>query len=300
MSVRRIALTLALAALAQASHAALFDDEEARKRIADTNARLAQVQKQLDDRIAALEGQLRSQGLVDLFNSVEQIKSEIARLRGQVEVLTHELEQAQKRQRDLYVDLDSRVRKLESAGSAAAPPADPNTAAGGTILPSAPGGGAPGAPVTPPPAAAPPVASGTGAMPPGVPPPARPADPAAEQRAYDAALDQFKRGDYTGAITSFQNFVKQNPRSLLASSAQYWIGNAQFARKDYRAAVASQRTLIQQWPDSPKVPDALLAIASAQSEQGDNATARRTLEELMAKYPQSEAAGKAKQRLGMR
>ena len=48
MSVRRIALTLALAAFAQASHAALFDDEEARKRIADTNARLAQVQKQLD------------------------------------------------------------------------------------------------------------------------------------------------------------------------------------------------------------------------------------------------------------
>ena len=94
--------------------------------------------------------------------------------------------------------------------------------------------------------------------------------------------------------------MKANPRSLLASSAQYWIGNAQFARKDYKAAVTSQRTLIQQWPDSPKVPDALLAIATAQSEQGDNATARRTLEELMAKYPQSEAAGKAKQRLGMR
>ena len=59
---------------------------------------------------------------------------------------------------------------------------------------------------------------------------------AAEQRAYDAALDQFKRGDYNGAIAGFQTFVKTYPRSLLASSAQYWIGNAQFARKDYRAA----------------------------------------------------------------
>ncbi|MET0441065.1 MAG: tol-pal system protein YbgF [Casimicrobiaceae bacterium] len=300
MSVRRIALTLALAAFAQASHAALFDDEEARKRIADTNARLAQVQKQLDDRIAALEGQLRSQGLVDLFNSVEQIKSEIARLRGQVEVLTHELEQAQKRQRDLYVDLDSRVRKLESAGSAAAPPADPNTAAGGTILPSAPGGGAPGAPVTPPPAAAPPVASGTGAMPPGVPPPARPADPAAEQRAYDAALDQFKRGDYPGSIASFSNFVRAYPQSALAPSAQYWVGNAYYARKDYRASIAAQRTLISVYPSSNKVPDALLNIASAQSDLNDNAAARRTLEELMSKYPQTEAALKARQRLGLR
>ncbi len=124
---------------------------------------------------------------------------------------------------------------------------------------------------------------------------------AAEQRAYDAALDQFKRGDYQGAITGFTAFVKTYPRSPLASSAQYWIGNAQFARKDYRAAIASQRQLLlAAWPDSPKVPDALLNIASAQSELGDNAAARRTLEELIGKYPQSEAAAKAKQRLGQR
>ena len=297
---RHVALAAALvfAAFAQASHAALFDDDEARKRIADTNARLAQVQKQLEDRIAALEGQLRSQGLVDLFNSVEQIKGDVARLRGQVEVLTYELEQAQKRQRDLYVDLDSRVRKIEGVGGAGAPPADPNAGAGGTILPSAPGGGAPGggAPGTPgymPPA--------SGSPPPGAPPTtARPPDPAAEQRAYDAALDQFKRGDYPGAITGFSNFVRTYPQSTLAPSAQYWVGNAYYARKDFRASIAAQRTLISVYPSSNKVPDALLNIASAQSDLNDNAAARRTLEELIGKYPQTEAAQKARQRLGLR
>src|SRR5262245_16456858 len=101
--VRRLAVALALALSVPAAHAALFDDEEARKRIADTNTRLTQVQRQLEDRIFALEQQIKSQGLVDTFNAVEQIKSDIARLRGQVEVLTYELEQAQKRQRDLYV-----------------------------------------------------------------------------------------------------------------------------------------------------------------------------------------------------
>ena len=54
------------------------------------------------------------------------------------------------------------------------------------------------------------------------------------------------------------------------------------------------------YPDSAKVPDALLNIGSAQSELGDNAAARKTLEELIARHPQSEAAAKAKQRLGMR
>ena len=119
-----------------------------------------------------------------------------------------------------------------------------------------------------------------------------------EQRAYDAALDQFKGGNYPAAIAGFQAFVKTYPKSPLAPSAQYWVGNAQFAHKDFRGAIASQRQLIASYPDSQKVPDALLNIATAQFELGDAAASRRTLEELIAKYPQSEAAAKARQRLG--
>jgi len=267
--------TLALALFAliyvspQFAHAALFDDEEARKRIAATNQRIDQLQKDLDERVATLERQLKSGALVDLANNVEGLKSDVAKIRGQIEVLTYELDQSQKRQRDLYVDLDARMRKLEGAAGAAASDAAPAdaTAAAGAAATSA----------------------GSAATSAG-----------AEQRTYDAALDQFKRGDFQGAITGFTAFVKTNPKSALAPSAQYWIGNAHFARKDYKAAIASQRQLILAWPDSPKVPDALLNVASAQAELGDNAAARRTLEELIGKFPQSDAAAKAKQRLGQR
>ena len=78
------------------------------------------------------------------------------------------------------------------------------------------------------------------------------------------------------------------------------MGNAQYAKRDFRAAIGAQRQLLLQYPDSGKVPDALLNIASAQGELNDNGGARRTLEELIAKYPSSEAAGKARQRLGVR
>ena len=105
------------------ARAALWDDEEARRRIEQTNLRVAQVQKQLEDRIAALEQQLKSQGLVELFSQVELLKSDIARLRGQIEVLNHEQDQLQKRQRDLYIDLDSRLRRLEGGPGASVPPA---------------------------------------------------------------------------------------------------------------------------------------------------------------------------------
>ncbi|MEO8487307.1 MAG: tol-pal system protein YbgF [Betaproteobacteria bacterium] len=280
---------LALLCLAGSAGAALFDDDEARKRIADTNVRFSQVQMQLEDRIAALEQQLKAQGLVEMLGTVEQIKADIARLRGQLEVLTFELAEAQKRQRDLYVDLDSRLRKLETAPAPVAVPVLPVSA----LVPGVPGaagpvatGAPPGPSMPPPPAAALPAPT--------------PGDAAAEQREYDAALEQFKRADYPGAIASFGAFVRTRAKSPLAPSAQYWIGNAQFARRDFRAAISAQRLLMQVYPDSAKVPDAMLNVSSAQGELNDNAAARRTLEELIAKYPTSEAAAKARQRLGVR
>src|SRR5512135_3636316 len=209
-----VAVVLAATLVTFSARAALFDDEEARKRIEATNQRLTQLQ----DRVTALEAQLKSQGLVELFNQVEQLKSDVARLRGQIEVLTYEQEQQQKRQRDLYVDLDSRLRKLEGGAGAAAGSATE----------------------VPPAAAAPPPIA------------AAPASPD-EQRVYDAALDKFKAGSYGAAIAGFNTFLKTYPKSPLAPSAQYWIGNAQYAQKDFRGAIATQRQLIAAYPDSRKV-----------------------------------------------
>jgi tol-pal system protein YbgF len=275
---RRVATTLA-AALALAAtvasapaRAALFDDEEARKRIDTLKVRVDQLEQSLSQRLERIEA--KDAALVDMLRDVEQIKADIARLRGQYEVLSYELEQAQKRQRDLYLDLDSRLRKIEGGPGAAAAPADA----------ASPGANPPGT------AAAGGAAAATG----------RPGDPAQEQRTYDAALDQFKSGSYATAITGFQAFVKNYPRSPLAPSALYWVGNAQYAQRDFRGAIATQRQLLATYPDSQKVPDALLNVASCQVELGDTAGAKRTLEEIAAKYPASEAAGKARQRLAGR
>jgi tol-pal system protein YbgF len=281
---------VALFLVAHVAHAALFDDDEARRRIESTNVRLTQLQREIEDRLTALEQQVKGQGLADLSNQMQGLQSDIAKLRGQIEVVTYELEQAQKRQRDLYVDLDTRLRKIESsaAGAEKTEPANPANAAAG-----APPAGAPPQ-ALPPAAVPPPVAIATS------PPTRNPAEGIAEQRAYDSALDQFKRGDYAAAVAGFNGFLKSYPRSPLASSAQYWIGNAQYARRDYRGSIATQRQLLKDFPDSSKAPDALLNIGSAQADMGDNAAARKTLEELISRYPKSDAATRARQRLGVR
>lgn len=241
--------------------AGLFSDDEAHKKI---SAIQQQIQG-IEERATQIENAARAQG-VELLSQLETLKSDLATLRGQIEVHTHDIETTQKRQRDLYVDLDTRLRKLERAT-----PVDvqvqPETDKADSTEP---------------------VLSGT--------PTTTPASDD-ESRAYDAALAQFKSGNYNSAIASFQSFVSASPNSSLAPSAYYWIGNSYFNLRDYKNAILNQQKLVSQYPNSPKVPDALLNIASSQQGLGDAAAVRKTLEGIVAKYPLSNAAELAKKRL---
>ncbi|HRK78358.1 MAG TPA: tol-pal system protein YbgF [Thiobacillus sp.] len=240
---------------------------------ADT-AELARQVQALDARIGKLEGAIQqNQQLLGLLTEVETLKAEIARLRGQAEVQTHQLDTLGKRQNDLYVDLDQRVTDLAKAAKPA-----PVAAA---VQPAAPSS-APAAPV----AAAPASAAAT-------PQP----DPQLEARAYEAALGHFREANYAGAIAGFKGFLKAYPDSALASNAQYWIGYSYYALKDYKSALAHQQKLVAVYPASAKVPDAQLNIAASQIALDNIDGARKTLEELVAKHPGTNAANIATRRL---
>ncbi|HEX4782118.1 MAG TPA: tol-pal system protein YbgF [Usitatibacter sp.] len=271
--MNRAALAAALLAAAATlpARAGLFDDDEARRRIDSLRKELAQQGKDNEARIAKLEEVIRNIGVIELVRQLEDMNAEIARLRGQIEVLSNDNQQLQKRQRDFYLDIDSRLKRLEGGGSgASAPP--------------------PGAV-----SAAPPAALASTNI--DAPPPSKD-EQAREMKAYDAASNLFRRNDFPSAIDAFRAFVKDFPQSALAPNAGYWIGISYANMHDYRHALAAQEELIAKHPQSPKAPDALLAIASIQSEQGDTGSAKNTLEDIVARFPASEAAGKARTRLG--
>ncbi len=256
------------------ARAGMFDDDVARKQIAEQTKRVDDLKYQTESisaRIGKIEESLRNQPVLELVGQIEALKREIQGLRGQIEVVNNGVETSAKRQRDMYVDLDTRMRRIESGGgSPAAPGAD-----AGAVSPTPPGAS--------PPSAAPPAAV-AGAT-------------ADETRAYEAAQLLRRNGNYQGAISSFQSFLGQYPKSPLAHRAQYWIGDSYFNLRDYKNAVASQQKLIATYPDSASAPDAMLNIASSQAELGDGANARRTMDALVARYPGSEAAEKAKRRI---
>lgn len=119
----------------------------------------------------------------------------------------------------------------------------------------------------------------------------------AEKRDYEAALGIFRKGDFAASQTAFLDFLKRNPQSGYAPSANFWLGNARYATRDYKDAVQNFRTLLAQAPDHLRAPEAVLSIANCQVELKDLRGARKTLEELVKAYPQSEAAAAAKDRL---
>ncbi|MDD3329080.1 MAG: tol-pal system protein YbgF [Zoogloea sp.] len=237
------------------AHAGLFDDEEARLRINE-------MRSEFNGRVSKLEAGARAQ--LELADQIELLKTEIARLRGENEVLSNDLANAIKRQKDFYVDLDNRLRKLEPHAAAEAAPQ---------------------------PAASPAAAAAPAA------PPVTAADPAAESRDYEAALTQLRGGKYKEAATGFIGFIRRHPGSSFQPSAHFWAASSLYQLKDNAGAAEYYAKVANQWPDDNRAPDALLGLASAQQAQGDAKAATRSLERLVAKYPSSSAAQIARQRL---
>ncbi|MDR3409778.1 MAG: tol-pal system protein YbgF [Formivibrio sp.] len=110
--MKRIAALLLFVFAAQA-HASLFSDDEARQQIFDLRAQVqGQLQKQ-DERLLPLEA--ANKRMLELLSQIDKLNEQIANLRGKIEVLQFNQDEAIKRQKDLYVDLDTRLRTMEQA-----------------------------------------------------------------------------------------------------------------------------------------------------------------------------------------
>ncbi|MBS0354983.1 MAG: tol-pal system protein YbgF [Proteobacteria bacterium] len=247
--VRRLLPLLLIGLFSAHAHAGLFDDEEAR-------ARINKMRDDFNIRITKLED-ANNRAQLDFANQIEQLKTEIARLRGENEVLTNDLANANKRQKDFYVDLDNRLRKLETT---------PGTAA-------------------------------DGAQPAQPQQPAATVDPANETRDYEAALNLLRGGKYKDAAAGFNAFIKNYPNSSFQPNAHFWAASAQYQAKDNAGAAEHYAKVANQWPDDTRAPDALLGLANAQHALNDTKGATKSLERLLAKYPNSSAAQIARQRL---
>jgi len=259
-------LALLIATTAINSHAALFDDKEARKKILEVEAKsqsnfdanqtaindLKKGQAAIEKRLAAIEAVIQGQGLADMQNQLEALKQEVAHLKGDLELTNHHLETTQQRQKDLYTDTDTRLRKIESA--AVAPPIAPVAA---VVVEEK------------------------------------------DVKAFAEADSLSKSAKHKEAFTAFDAFLKDYPNSKLAPDALYGMGYTQFVLKNYKSSIATQQKVIDLHTESPKVPDAMYSMANSQIQLGQVTNAKKTLRDLVAKYPDAEVTPNAQKRLKM-
>ncbi|WWW35136.1 tol-pal system protein YbgF [Stenotrophomonas rhizophila] len=240
----------------------------------------ANAQRQsLADRVGALEQQAQNnQSNMDMLNQLTQLRTQVQALQSQVEQLQHDNEQLKQTAKDQYLDLDSRLNRLEG---------------GAPLLPAAPAASAPA-----PAAAAPKPATAASERPPSVHGDAGSLAASGEERtAYNVAFNSLKAGKYDDSAQLFLSFLELYPNGVYAPNALYWLGESYYATRNFPLAEAQFRDLISRYPTHDKASGGLLKIGLSQYGEGKVDQARATLEQVVSTYPGSDAARTAQDRL---
>jgi tol-pal system protein YbgF len=244
----------------------------------------------LDTRLARIERVMANQSMLDLANQTEALRGDLRAVHNDIDVLNHNLEATRKQQRDLYADVDRRLKSLESRaapGPGAAGSVDGGAgagAAGGGVAGGAGGAAGGGAGFSG--GAGYGGAAGGGA-----------ASGPDDKTSYQAAFDLLKNSQYDRAIPAFQKFLLTFPDSPLADNAQYWLGETYYVNKSFPEAQDAFQRVVDKYPQSRKRPDAMLKIGYCRYELQQWDSARQILMQVTSQFPGTPAGQLAQQRL---
>jgi tol-pal system protein YbgF len=234
--------------------------------------------KDLDARVGRIERVISNQSLLDLSNQLEALRSDVRGVHNDVDQIQHDLDSARKQQRDLYADLDRRLKALESR-TAGRGGGEASGAGGASTAGASPGAGTAGAAS----------AEGAGGE---VPVPG-----GSDTANYQAAFGLLKDSQYDKAVVAFKQFLQAFPESAYADNAQYWLGEAYYVNKSFPEALAAFQRVVDKYPQSRKVPDALLKVGFCDYELKQFQAAHEVLSQVVSTYPDTPAGNLARQRL---
>jgi tol-pal system protein YbgF len=289
----RAAAMAALFILMPISAHALFEDVDARRSLLDLrkqvnelsnriDAKLDTIQKDVDAKLQPLGSRIDSKAdtkaLLKLSEEIDKLRQDLAGLRGQLEVVSNDIANTQRRQKDFYTDLDQRIGALDQKYAAVearqqalenkqstldSKPATPTKAGDSST------------------AIAPPDAD----------------ERLPEQKTYDLALGHFKSENYRAAAQGFTDFLKRFPDSSNLAQAYFWLGSSHYALQDCVSAMPAFQTVVSRFTNSQRAPDAMLSLAECQRDLKDKAAARQTINNLIKRFPTSPAAKTGKELL---
>lgn len=273
---------------------ALFEDEGARKKLNDIQDQLNALQSSIEFEINEKFTNFEKSNKVDpklINNFSERINSlfdDLAKLRGEVEVLTYSLQTSEERQKVLYKELNERLQKIEESAlkiennvnSVESPTENKPLTQNNLIIQEDE--------VLP--EIAPEPIPEAADLPPLV-------DKNLEYQEFEDAKKLITATKYKEAFDALDKFVVNYPSSELLPEAKYNLGYTQFALKNYKAAINTFNKIVLEYPDNPIAPNSLYQVSNSQIQITRITKAKQTLRSLIKKYPNADIIPSAKKRL---
>ncbi|WP_159566559.1 cell division protein CpoB [Budvicia diplopodorum] len=217
-----------------------------------------------DDRLTQLEriSDAHSQLFTQLQQQFSDMQRDVDTLRGQIQTSQYQVDQIVERQKFILQQMD----ELSSKGSAAAATTGATAAAGATTSTPATG--------------------------------SAPASTGNEKQDYDNAVALVvNTKDYDRAISAFQSFVKQYPKSTYQSNANYWLGQLFYNKGKKDDASYYFATVVKDYPKSPKAAESMLKVGIIMQEKGDKDKAKAVYQRVVSQYANTDIAKQAEKRL---
>ena len=273
---------------------ALFEDEGARKKLNDIQDQLNALQSSIEFEINKKFTNFEKSNKVDpklINNFSERINSlfdDLAKLRGEVEVLTYSLQTSEERQKVLYKELNERLQKIEESAlkiennvnSVESPTENKPLTQNNLIIQEDE--------VLP--EIAPEPIPEAADLPPLV-------DKNLEYQEFEDAKKLITATKYKEAFDALDKFVVNYPSSELLPEAKYNLGYTQFALRNYKAAINTFNKIVLEYPDNPIAPNSLYQVSNSQIQITRITKAKQTLRSLIKKYPNADIIPSAKKRL---
>ena len=273
---------------------ALFEDEGARKKLNDIQDQLNALQSSIEFELNEKFTNFEKSNKVDpklINNFSERINSlfdDLAKLRGEVEVLTYSLQTSEERQKVLYKELNERLQKIEESAlkiennvnSVESPKENKPLTQNNLIIQEDE--------VLP--EIAPEPIPEAADLPPLV-------DKNLEYQEFEDAKKLITATKYKEAFDALDKFVVNYPSSELLPEAKYNLGYTQFALRNYKAAINTFNKIVLEYPNNPIAPKSLYQVSNSQIQLTRITKAKQTLRTLIKKYPNADIIPSAKKRL---
>ena len=228
-----------------------------------------------------------NRAMLEMIQQVDQISEDINLLRGEIEVQGNDVVEIKKRQRELYQDIDRRLRDMESRTVGQAPvtqAAAPQASA--PVQPAVePAGSDVQVPLLPPASIAAAASTPVTAL------------QAGEKEAYQAAFDTLKEGRYKVAKVELKAFLDKYPNGSFSGNAQYWLGEAHYVTRNFEQGIVEFEKVLNGFPGSNKVPDAMLKLGYTYYELKQYPQSKTVLQDLRTRFPNETASRLATKRL---